>query len=79
MPPSTRQRLNITLPNDTVRLLDHVAAKGDRSRLVDEAVRYFVKTKGRANLRKLLRDGARKHADRDLMLAEEWFALDNGS
>jgi CopG family transcriptional regulator / antitoxin EndoAI len=29
------RRLNITLPEETVRLLDRVAKSGDRSRLID--------------------------------------------
>ena len=71
-----RQRINITLPEDTLRLLDRVAPKGDRSRLIDEAVKHFVRARGQANLKKRLREGARRRADRDRMLAEEWFGLD---
>ena len=72
-----RQRINITLPKDTLRLLDHVAPKGDRSRIIDEAVRHFVEARGKANLRKQLAEGARRRADRDLLLAEEWFGIDD--
>ena len=72
-----RQRINITLPEDTLRLLDHVAPKGDRSRVIDAAVRHFVETHGKANLRKQLVEGARRRAERDLLLAEEWFGIDD--
>ena len=75
MPPTTRQRINITLPEATVRLLDHVAPKGDRSRLIDQAVRFFAETHGRGKLRKMLRAGAIERAERDRTLAEEWFRL----
>jgi len=39
-------------------------------------VRHFVATHGKANLRKQLAEGARRRAERDLLLAEEWFGLD---
>lgn len=70
------RRLNITLPERTVALMDRVAGKGQRSRLIDQAVHRYVEEEGRANLRKLLREGARVRAERDLQLAGEWFALD---
>ena len=70
------KRLNITLPERTVALMDRVAGKGQRSRLIDQAVHRYIEDAGRANLRKQLREGARARAERDLTLAEEWFALD---
>ena len=76
---NARQRINITLPTPTVRLLNQLARKGDRSRLIDEAVHFFVQAQGRDNLRKMLRQGAIKRAKRDLALAEEWFRLDDES
>jgi CopG family transcriptional regulator/antitoxin EndoAI len=70
------RRLNITLPEETIRLIDRVATKGDRSRLIAEAVRHYVGGRGRANLRRRLRDGAMRRAERDRQLAAEWFSLD---
>jgi CopG family transcriptional regulator/antitoxin EndoAI len=70
------KRLNITLPEQTVRLMDRVAGKGQRSRLIDQAVHRYVEQEGRMNLRKLLKEGARARAERDLQLAGEWFAVD---
>ena len=52
------RRLNITLPEQTVRMLDRAVPRGQRSRLIDEAVRRFVREQGRANLRKQLALGA---------------------
>ena len=71
------KRLNITLPERTVALMDRVAGKGQRSRLIAEAVERFIEEEGRAKLRKRLREGAEVRARRDLQLAEEWFALDD--
>lgn len=70
------KRLNITLPERTVALMDRVAGKGQRSRLIDVAVHSYVRAEGRANLRKQLREGAQARAERDLRMAEEWFPLD---
>ena len=69
------QRLNITLPEQTVRLLDRAVPKGQRSRLIDEAVKRFVREKGKVSLRRQLERGAKARAERDLDVAEEWFAL----
>ncbi len=73
----TRKRVNITLPKDTINLIERVAVKGNRSRFLDEAVRFYVRETGRANLRKLLREGAAKRAERDLNLTREWFHLEH--
>ena len=70
------RRINISLPEETLRLLDRVADKGDRSRLIDEAVRYYIDDKGRRELKKRLKEGAIRRAPRDLQLTEEWFPLE---
>jgi len=70
------RRLNITLPEETVRLIDRIAKSGDRSRLIDQAVREFLRGKQRTSLRKQLEEGARRRASRDLALSEEWTSLE---
>lgn len=42
------RRLNISLPDETVRLLDRVAAKGERSQVIAEAVTKYVVEVGKA-------------------------------
>jgi CopG family transcriptional regulator/antitoxin EndoAI len=71
-----RRRVNVTLPEETLRLIDRAAKKGDRSRLIDQAVKYLIREKGRINLRQLLKAGALARAERDLRLAEEWFPFE---
>jgi CopG family transcriptional regulator / antitoxin EndoAI len=71
-----RKRVNITLPEETLELIDRVTEHGDRSRFIDEAVKHYVEQRGRTNLRKQLKEGAIRRAQRDLALAEEWFTLD---
>jgi CopG family transcriptional regulator/antitoxin EndoAI len=73
------RRVNITLPEGTIRLIDRSATNGNRSRFIDEAVRYFVREHGRANLRRLLEEGAARRAERDLAVADEWFPADNAA
>jgi hypothetical protein len=69
--------VNITLATSTLRLLDRVASKGDRSRLIDQAVRSYVSAKSRAAVRELLREGAEARGARDLGLAEEWLSVES--
>jgi CopG family transcriptional regulator/antitoxin EndoAI len=70
------KRINIILPDKTVAVLDRVASKGTRSRFIDRAVRHYLETQGRANLREQLKAGYRANAERDLAMAAEWFPLE---
>lgn len=76
---TTHRRLNITLPEETAQMIDRVAKRGDRSRFIAEAVRHFVEEIGRKNLRRRLKEGALRRAERDLRLTEEWFAFEEES
>jgi CopG family transcriptional regulator/antitoxin EndoAI len=71
------RRVNISLPEKTVRLMDQFIRRGDRSRFISEAIHRFVREEGRAKLRRRLKEGAKKRAQRDLELAEDWFALED--
>ena len=71
------RRLNITLPEETVRQIDRLAKKGSRSRLISDAVHRYVKDLKRAHLRRRLKEGAIYNAARDRALAEDWFALED--
>jgi CopG family transcriptional regulator/antitoxin EndoAI len=70
------KRVNILLPDTTLRVLDRVAGKGDRSRFISEAVLHYVRTRGAANLRERLKQGALANAELDLEIAEEWFPVE---
>jgi len=69
------RRLNITLPEQTVRMLDRAVPRGERSRLIDEAVRRFIHEQQGSNLRKQIELGATARSERDRQIAEEWCAL----
>ena len=70
------RRINVTLPEETLKLMDRVSAKGQRSRLIHEAVRRYVIELRRKKLRQQLKEGYLRGAHRDRRLAEEWFLVD---
>jgi CopG family transcriptional regulator / antitoxin EndoAI len=70
------KRINVTLPESTVRLMERVASKGERSRLVDQAVRQYLRGVTKKSLRGRLKEGALRHSERDRAIAEEWLLLD---
>jgi CopG family transcriptional regulator/antitoxin EndoAI len=70
------KRINVILPETTVAILDRVAPKGDRSRLIDRAIKHFVENQSGQNLREQLKQEALANAERDLAMAAEWFPLE---
>ena len=73
---STHERVNITLPKDTLRLIDRVTKKTNRSRFLDCAVHFYIAKIGRTNLKTRLRAGAVARRDSDEAIAEEWFPVE---
>lgn len=71
-----KRRINISLPEETIELIDGVAKPGDRSNLIDRAIHHYVESVGRQKLRRVLAEGARRRTARDLAIASDWFALD---
>jgi len=69
-------RINVVLPVETIKVLDRVAPKGSRSRLISEAVLHYVECKAKSNLAERLKAGALANARRDLEIAQEWFSVD---
>jgi len=70
------KRINVILPTTTVAVLDRVATKGNRSALIDRAIRHYVKTQSQQNLRERLKQEALANAARDVQMAVEWFPLE---
>lgn len=70
------RRVNVSLPEETVQLIDTVAVKGERSRLVDRAIRRYVADLRRDELRRHVAEGAVVRAERDRRLAEEWSLIE---
>jgi CopG family transcriptional regulator/antitoxin EndoAI len=72
----THKRLNITLPESTVTLLETVANKGERSNFINVAIKTYVKQVKQESLRERLKEGAVVRSKRDLELADEWFNIE---
>ena len=70
------KRINIMLPAQTLAVLDKVAAKGNRSRFVSEAVLHYVETHGKRSLREQLKAGYLANAEENLKIAAKWFPLE---
>lgn len=69
-------RINVTLPSETLTLLAQFAPKGERSRFISEAIQHYIAQIQTETLREQLKEGAIRRAERDLSLAEDWFALE---
>ena len=76
MTTAKNRHLNITLPEETIKLIDQLTPKGDHSQFINEAVQYYITQKALADLREQLKEGAIRRAKRDLELTEEWFDLE---
>jgi CopG family transcriptional regulator / antitoxin EndoAI len=70
------RRVNVVLPDETVQVLDRIAPKGNRSRLISDAVMYYVSSRGKSNLAKQLKAGYQQNTQRDIEIAQEWFPLE---
>ncbi len=70
------RRINVLLPETTIQALDRVATKGTRSRLVSDAVLYYIRARGKENLREQLKAGYLANAAENLKIAAEWFPLE---
>ena len=66
----THERINITLPEETIRLLDHAVPNGSRSRFIDKAIRHLIRTESNKQLKDQIKKGAIARAGRDLDLTE---------
>ena len=64
------KRINIVLPEETLRVLRRVAPKGSRSRLIDRAVLQYVKGQSQKSLRERLKEGYIANAKESLTMAE---------
>jgi len=73
------KRINVVLPDTTLRVLDRVAPKGDRSRFISQAVLHYVESIGKKSLKQQLKAGYQANAERNLEIAAEWFPLEEAA
>lgn len=64
-----QRRINVSLSEEPVRLLDRLAPKGDRSRFLDDLVKRTARD--RVALRARMKERAIRRADFDRQLAAE--------
>ena len=76
MKQAAHKRINITLPESTVTLLESVADKGSRSTFIDTAIRIHASNLQKETLSERIKEGAIARAERNLKMAEEWFHLE---
>jgi hypothetical protein len=74
--PSARKRINIVLPEATIRTIDRMAVPGERSRFIDQAVRHYVANQSAEALRTRLEQATVRDRDLDREIAADWFAVD---
>ena len=70
------KRINIVLPETTVKVLDRVAPKGNRSHFISRAVLHYVESVGKQCLKEQLEAGYQANAEENLKIALEWFPLE---
>src|SRR5438093_321027 len=73
------KRINIVLPEETVRTIDRLAPPGERSRFINQAIQHFETHRSTEALRTQLEKAAVRDHDLDLQIAQEWFAVDQES
>ena len=76
MKKAAHRRINITLPESTVALLDTVADKGSRSTFINDAITLHLKDLKKKSLQARLKEGAIARAGQNLKMVEEWFHLE---
>src|ERR1017187_8045842 len=70
------KRINVILPEATVRMIDRLSRPGQRSRFIDRAVHHYVTTASPEALQERLKQAAIRDHDLDLQIAGDWFAVD---
>ncbi len=74
---ATYKRINITLPESTIEMLESIADKGSRSSLIDNALKVYIKDLTKERLKQQLKEGAIARSERNIELAREWALLED--
>ena len=70
------KRVNIVLPDGTLRTLDRMVKPGGRSRFINQAIEHFVTHQSAQALRTQLEHAAVRDRDLDREVAADWYAVD---
>lgn len=69
-------RLNIILPKDLVESLNEIAGPRNRSHMISESIREYLRQRKKVDLEKQLEEGYRSSAKGNIALAKEFEAVD---
>jgi CopG family transcriptional regulator/antitoxin EndoAI len=70
------KRINVILPEATVKTIDRLARPGQRSRFIERAVQHYINTASQEALQERLKQAAIRDRDLDLEIANDWSAVD---
>jgi hypothetical protein len=70
------KRINIVLPQGTLRTIDRMVKPGGRSRFINQAVVHFVTHQSVEALRSQLERAAIRDRDLDRGVASDWLGVD---
>jgi len=70
------KRINVILPEATIRTIDRMTRPGQRSHFIQRAVQHYVATAGPEAMQERLKQAALRDRDLDLEIANDWFAVD---
>ena len=69
-------RLNIILPKDLIESLNQIAGPRNRSRMISESIREYIRQRKNAELEKQLEEGYRASAKENVAFTKEFEAVD---
>ena len=70
------KRINIILADTTLKTIDRLSRRGQRSRFIERAVQHYVRTNSPQALQERLKQAALRDRDLDLEIAGDWSAVD---
>jgi len=73
---SENVRLNVILPRDLVDSLNQIAGPRNRSRMISESVREYIRQRNKTELEKRLEEGYRVSAAENIAMTKEFEAVD---
>ena len=73
---SEKVRLNVILPRDLVDSLNQIAGPRNRSRMISESIREYIRQRNKTELEKRLEEGYRVSAAENIAMTKEFEAVD---
>ena len=71
------KRINIILADVTLKTIDRLSRRRQRSRFIERAVQHYLRTNSPQALQERLKQAALRDRDLDLEIAADWDALNH--